>query len=449
MCLLFHQGDVNLKSWFEQDIKKAQTSSQQGDWWRILSLRLTGFCIGTMKNKRGPDDLSLATNPIDLEITLRKPTVKGRELAVQGNLSFLDLQLDYSDYVFLRAVAKDNIGRKINKDAWDNIEKAYWLEEEKNEDDSGSKVADNELRKVEYSSNARFVRYGKAGKREQNPQSVASSEVSDATMSSTRNEAKTVLDLQFKLDGLSLKLRRDDYVKDAVDVVLRQSLHYDIMLLRVQLVEITLSSKDTGDSSFCLSLYRLGLFDLGDDGRLRRQRYFASLPSTASSRAKHKASRQPCAFHVLIEGYSLAEEDGKGSSSPEDNAQLVINVDSWSAASAMEAGSLTDTGLPLDSKVTVAKAVVNNLSVNALIRPYKEIAAFIACEWETGVVHKPPKAMSRLQSRAQSTTVEGGGSLLARKKASGFQLKVVAHYPRIFFVADESDAHSRALVLRG
>ena len=238
-------------------------------------------------------------------------------------------------------------------------------------------------------------------------------------------------------------------VKDFVDDAVKHSLHYDIMLLRVQLVEITLSSKDSGDSSFCLSLYRLGLFDLGDEGRLRRQRFFASLPSMASSRAKHKASRQPCAFRVLIEGYSLSEEDGKGTSSTEDNAQLVVNVDRCSAASAMEGGSLTDSGLPLDSKVTVAKAVVNNLSVNALIRPFKEIAAFIACDWETTVVHKLPKNMPRFQATEQRTIAEAAGSLVARKKASGFQLKVVAHYPRIFFVADESDAHSRALVLRG
>ena len=182
-----HEGDVNLRSWFEQDIEKAEPSPIRGDWWRILSLRLTGFCIGTMKNKRGAEDLSLATNPIDLEITLRKPTVKGRELAVQGNLSFLDLQLDYSDYVFLRAVARDNIGRKIDTDAWDNVEKAYWLEEERKEDDSNLKVSENESRKVEYSSNARFVRYGKAGKRERKLQSAMSHELSETAANGARS----------------------------------------------------------------------------------------------------------------------------------------------------------------------------------------------------------------------------------------------------------------------
>ncbi|CAJ1945620.1 unnamed protein product [Cylindrotheca closterium] len=449
--IMLKLGDVNLRSWFEQDFKKPLASGGQGDWWRILSLRLTGFCIGTMKRKRGVDDLSLITNPIDLEIMLRKPTVKGRELAVRGNLSSLDLELDYSDYVFLRAVARDNIGRNINTDAWDNVEKAYWLEEEKKEDDSSliSNVADNESRKVEYSSNARFVRYGKAGKRERELQSTSPSRPSGAKANGMGQDARTIFDLRFKLDGLSLKLRRDDDVKEAMEDTLKQSLHYDIMLLRVQLVEITLSSKDTGDSSFCLSLYRLGLFDLGDTGRLHRQRYLASLPSMAASRAKHKASRQPCAFRVLIEGYSLSEVDSNNTSNSEDNAQLVVNVDRCSAASAMEGGSLTDSGLPMDSKVTVAKAVVNNLSVNALIRPFKEIAAFMACDWETKAVQKLPKNMSRFETTIQNSTKDGSGSLSTGKNASGFQLKVVAHYPRVFFLADESDAHSRALVLRG
>ena len=137
-----------MKSWFEE---------VHGDWWRMLSLGLTGFCGGMTRVRSEPNELSSATNPIDLQIELKKPTVKGQETAVQGNLSFLDLKMDYSDYALLRAVVRDNIGRIVDTESWDNIEKAYWLEEE-----DKSEVLDGD--RVEYSSNARFIRYGKAGK---------------------------------------------------------------------------------------------------------------------------------------------------------------------------------------------------------------------------------------------------------------------------------------------
>ena len=76
------------------------------------------------------DSLSSATNPIDLDILLRKPTIKGRTLSIRGNMSSFEGVLHYEDYALLRAVAKDNIGRHVNTDKWDNVEKAYWLEKE-------------------------------------------------------------------------------------------------------------------------------------------------------------------------------------------------------------------------------------------------------------------------------------------------------------------------------
>eukprot|EP00980_Cylindrotheca_fusiformis_P027997 scaffold22575_cov141-Cylindrotheca_fusiformis.AAC.28 len=445
-----------MKSWFEEvfdsDTTKDSSVMKQGDWWRILSLQLTGFCGGMMKDTINVNDLSSATNPIDLEIILQKPTVVGREISLRGKLSFLHLKLNYSDFVFVQAVVRDNVGRRIDTEAWDNIEKAYWLEEEKKEDGlgSGADTIEIESRQVEYASNARFVRYGKAGKRDRKKERKLSETMTQASMAHESAERSTALEVSFKLDGLSLKLRRDDDV-DGIEEgdELLQAFHYDISLLRVQLVEISASQKDTGDFSFCLSLFRLGLFDLGDHGRLVRRQYYSSLPSAQSKRSQRNPIRQPCPFHVLVEGYS-SSSDEEISTRGSDDAQLVVNVDRCSAGSAIATGSLKDCELPSDSKVTVAKVVVNNLSVNALIRPFKEIAAFLSCEWKTQT--SQVASVIGLEKKATDSS-RAAGSVQQAKSGSfrnqGFQLKLVAHYPRVFFLADESDPHSRALVLRG
>lgn len=425
-----------MKSWFEE---------VNENWWRMLSLGLTGFCGGITTSEA----LSSVTKPIDLEIELRKPTMKGQETAVQGSLSFLDLKMDYSDYAVLRAVIQDNVGRKVDTDAWDNVEKAYYLEEQK--------IAEAvESDRVEYASDARFIRYGKAGKSERGKRkSLSMTEIRDnMSPEGIESEANT-LDVRFKLDGLSLKLRRDDNVEGVQDGDdLAKAFHYDVVLFRVQLVEVSYTANAAGDVSFQLSLFRLGLFDLGDQGRLVRERYYSSLPSsspTSDKRVKRKGLRQPCPFHVLVEGYAEAEDGGDSVIRNTDNPQFVVNVDRCLASSARARGALEESELPQHSKVTLAKIVINNLSINAFIRPFEEVRAFFACEWET--------KLEKIQSRREEENMKPGlsrhaseqslPSTAATKKNQGFQLQLVAHYPRIFFLADESDPHSRALVLRG
>lgn len=426
-----------MKSWFEE---------VHGDWWRMLSLGLTGFCGGMTRVGNGPNELTSATNPIDLQIELRKPTVKGQETAVQGNLSFLDLKMDYSDYALIRAVVRDNVGRTVDTESWDNVEKAYWLEEE-------DKAEVLEGDRVEYSSNARFIRYGKAGKagkKRRSKQSPTFAETQSITASQVTGSTNT-LDVRFKLDGLSLKLRRDDQVEGVQDEHdLAKAFQYDIVLLRVQLVEVSCTTNTVGDISFHLSLFRLGLFDLGDHGRLVRERYYSSLPSSPIS-DQGNGLRQPCPFHVLVEGYSETEDTVASSVHNTDNPQIVVNVDRCSASSARARGALEEYELPMDSKVTIAKVVVNNLSINALLRPFEEVAAFLSCEWQTKIAHvqteheeEKKKIISPEQTSDKPLDTKTQG-----KRNQGFQLKLVAHYPRVFFLADESDPHSRALVLRG
>ncbi len=371
-------------------------------------------------------------------------------------MSSFDMVLNYEDYALLRAVAKDNVGRRINTDEWDNVEKAYefWLESETADQRSSSHRLtedDGGTKKVAYSTNARFVRYGKGGKKgikKSNPRGGG-----ETNLDSTQSDSAQTLDVRFDLTGVALKLRRNDLPEGIVEEDdLAGAFYYDVMLLRVGVVEVLATANASGDFSFNLSLFRVGLFDLGDNGRLIRQRYYHSLPSdnASSKKSTKKTLLQPCPFVVLAEGYLSADENDSvvREEFDQDGPEFVISVDTCPASSANGFLPNSETELPPETKVTVAKVVVNHLSLNAILRPFREIADFFSCTWPV---------RSDISSRQQ--TVNKNEMHTERKKASdngkptdslqGLQLKVVAHYPRVFFLADESDLNSRALVLKG
>ena len=306
MCLA-PEGDVNLQSWFEEAVstKKEFTDSE---WWRVLSLRVTGFSYGLVRMGSSFDSLSSATNPIDLDIMLRKPTIKGRTLSVRGIMSCFDVVLNYEDYALLRAVVNDNIGRYINTDKWDNVEKAYELENKDAERKSGLQPqveADSEVSsKVAYSNNARFVRYGKGGKKGIKKADTGFTEEKDDDRSES-NSTQT-LDVRFDLAGVALKLRRNDLPEGIVEEDdIAAAFYYDVMLLRVGVVEVLTTANATGDMSFSLSLFRVGLFDLGDSGRLIRQRYYYSLPNDDVASRERKKEGPSTAMPIRCSGRRL------------------------------------------------------------------------------------------------------------------------------------------------
>lgn len=453
-CCWSSTGDVSVRSYFEDE-----NGGASRDWWRVLSLDLSGFQVGVRDDRV----FSPATNPIDLKINLRKPTTKGEELSIRGKLSFVDLMLKYSDYILIRYVVSDNIGRQIDTENWDNIEKAYWSEgfgienavptfSIDDDDETHLKPAEN---RVAYSSNARFVRYGKAGKRKQKMERKDSIGSNSEAASPSRSFEKsgTSVDLKFVLDGLSLKLTRDDRLDESGDEELAAAFCYDVILLRVQLVEISLNATVTGEISFHLSLFRLGLFDLGDKGRSTRERYYASLSRASSSPRKGngKGPRRPCPFYVIAEGYAPDDEGNRTTHSgqgKQDGPQFVVTVERCPASSARSTGSIADLELPRDSMVNIAGIVVNFLSLNVLIRPLKEALAFVACEWPLPRHHKM-NSVQETEDGGHAKHSTSSATVGKIGKSEGLQLKLVANYPRIFFLADESDEHSRALVLRG
>ena len=429
------------------------------EWWRILSLRLSGFCSGLVRLGIDFDSLSSATNPINLDILLRKPTVKGRKLSITGKLSSFEVSLGYCDYALLRAVARDNITRRIDTDKWDNVEKAYWMEEAQTNSNENISNTDQvglspSARNVAYSSNARFIRYGKGGKK---GKKLSRKELTNQSPPPPENDASSnTLDVRFDLDGLSLILRRDDLVEGVLDgEELATAFHYDVALLKVDLVEVIATANAVGDVSFNLSLFRIGLFDLGDNGRLVRERFHDTLRAGDFSRGNgnFRSIRQPCPFYVLAEGYKSSGDETMVESSA-DGPQFVVTLDTCPASSTTGFGSLSECGLPSDTKVTVARIVINYLSLNALSRPFREIVGFLSCEWPTQRGHALRAPGISAESEKDETKVTAAMEIsnaddVSTTSSRGIQIKLVAHYPRVFFLADESDAHSRALVLRG
>jgi hypothetical protein len=451
--VLLRLGDVRLKTWFE--LEEGKEGFARTDWCRALSVSILGLGWNTYYDQRlqRSDDL-----PIDLHFDLRKPMNKDKAVRVKGRLSHVVMRLKYLDYCLLRAVLTNNVGKKTDLSKWDNVEKAYWMEaaKEKYSSESHYNETQSAEQEVEYSSSARFIRYGTKLQLVSGGGSGSKIEASPNTQSlvgNTGHESDKVIDFGFKMDGIRLTLHRDDDVdtEAASENPFASEFHYDLVLLRLELVELAFSISREGDQSLHLSLSRIALFDKGDRGRLAREQYFINLASLESGEidpiSNMQAPRNPCAFSVIAEGYTSVENEGTGSSSldrDQHEPQLVLTVDTCPASAVESMGSTIPNDIE-GERVTIARMVINYLSVNAMIRPLREIVSFLTCAWSPDKVEPSP------ETKKAGINMEGGenGVVKVSKASSGFQLKLVAHYPRIFFLADESDPRSRALVLRG
>eukprot|EP00978_Attheya_sp_CCMP212_P014018 scaffold35454_cov51-Attheya_sp.AAC.8 len=483
---------------------KGKDASHRKDWWRVLSVSSIGLGWHTSTN------VAYSKNPVDLHLTLRKPSWYEKTMIVRGKMSNVDLILTYLDYALLRAVLRDNVGKTVNMAAWDNVEKAYSTEASEDDNVSASKTdafvrsaargqsRTEVLSKVVYAADARFVRYGTMAKSQRKHFRVGSDSPSlvhedgdlpgVATTNQTaadsentennENDEKSAIDFKFELDGLNLKLHRNDEL-DELNIETRPALNYDMVLLKVKRIEASVSTNSAGGKSFHLSLYRMGLFDIGDIGRLTRERYYQEVSRLEDRGNETKRTlRNPSAFSILAEGYGPSEDDDQHMTASARrlhaaDPQVVITVDTSGVSSTETVDNMSESKHNEKSKVIVARVVVNYLSLNALVRPIMEIAAFISCKWRAPMLEHQPEAKSEIKPHSEenamvttsddqlsetgsvSSQPENGRLYAASKEVkklpnnSGFQIKVVAHYPRVFLVADESNPYSRALVLRG
>ena len=428
--VILHLGDMQLRTWFE-----LEGGLSNENWCRALSVSVLGLGWKTYCDQKLRTDEDL---PIDLHFDLRKPmhTNKAKTMVLQGRLSFVVMRLRYSDYRLLRAILKYNIGKKADMSKWDNVEKAYWMET--NEEQARSEKSENSSseQRVAYSSSARFVRYGPKDRSPTEKSSVPDDPAS-------KNEDK-IVDFGFKMDGVHLTLHRDDDIDAdiASDVQFSAEFHYDVVLLKLELVEVSFSLASDGNRSLQVTLSRISLYDLGDLGRLAREHYYLKLAALECQKGEEplrSSVRNPSAFSIIAEGYPNIEAETDTHIKGQADPQLVLTVDTCPSA------AVGIIGASEMERMTVVRMVINYLSINAMIRPLRDVISFASCTWSQNSEASALDASGSADGQAD----QENGSQRATTSSSGFQMKLVAHYPRIFFVADESDIRSRALVLRG
>lgn len=187
------------------------------------------------------------------------------------------------------------------------------------------------------------------------------------------------------------------------------NLHYEMLLCRGQGLEATGEFSSAGKLSVSISLRNIFVFDLGESGRLLN--------------AKQSMQKmRPRRALLMIEGYTPT---GANKVYGDDfDSHLLVKADK-------EASSNT-------TKLT---AVVNCLSITALHRCLLEVSQFFTCSW--GAVAKK-KPLSNLDSNDEIFQKDQTSQVTGH-----YEFRLVLHYPRLIFVADEKDAHSKALVLQG
>jgi hypothetical protein len=302
---------------------------------------------------------------VDMDITIEKTS---SSMSVKSRVSDVHTILKYSDYVSLILVLRNNLGKKVDRKRWDNVEVA-WEEE-------ASKSDDVEGRNILYAISARYVRYGQK-------------------KISREDAAKSLpVDVEFHCGGLSLLLRRDD------DLML-SALDQDVVYLSLYGLDVSLKRMEDNRRSIAASIGKVFLFDVR--GRTAR------------------GADRIASYNVIVEGYTAPDKSDRFDS------QVVVTADSTGSESSVS-------------------FVVNRLSVAALLKPMEELIAFLGCEWNLES-HLPTKMSKTEIAETNTENLDQSGGVSAPRAPHSLQLKLVLHFPRLIFVADESNKKSRALVL--
>lgn len=371
-------GDLNLTSWIaDEQVKFAAP--------RMLNVLLSGFSGGVYRTKSGGRAESTVLSKIDISLDVE---MAKSAIVASCRLSDMMIRLTYTDYLAVRRIIRDNVGKTLETFGWDNVEKA-WAEEAEGAaiDQVGFYTFSND---VAYSSSARLVRYGQ-GK------------------DSRSREAAMRLSLVFC--SLSIILRRDDISGPS-------AFPYDMLVVRGQGFELDLGRKNSGDKWLNLSLSKIFAFDLGKVGRHTRQSPFEK-PEIGGINT----------LSVLVEGYIPPDKRDKNDA--EFDSQVVVKIDRYASP----------TG------VTKVIIVVSYLSVTAFVGPLGDVVQFFTCEWPVSVPSDSNLRRSSLSGEMAAAVLKPHSPRPLTQDT--LEIRFVSHYPRLIFAADESDPHSRALVLQG
>lgn len=262
-------GTVAVTSWFEEALACDVTSpvgeealQNTKDWYRVLDVKLgLGISVELFEPAKG---LTSPDTFFETKLTVMKPTI-GKVTQVRGGIKTFNIRLSYRDFLMLRLIMRENVGKAIDETQWENIEKLFWQTEGSSHPDTG----------VLYAETARYVRFGEkaAGK-------------------------DTETRIEFLLESMNITLHRDDWF-DNLDEEHASYLCYDICKFSVQNFKAMLIKRSSGSSSASFSLYDMSFTDLGDYGRLARDIYLGG----------NEQKRSPCAFSVVAEGYGESSQD--------------------------------------------------------------------------------------------------------------------------------------------
>ena len=359
---------------------------------RMLSILLLGLSIDVNRNieasKKVKNQLLSEVN-VSLNVSV-SPSIS----IVACQLSDVVVRLSYLDYLALQRIMSNNVGCKVDKSKWDNLEVAW----EKETGNIGQEVDEQKTfsNGVMYSTNARLVRYGQGEK---------------------LNSKKPSANVNLRFESLSVLLRRDD-IWDF------PAAPYDMVLARVQDFEFELGRKEDGGQWLNASVKQIFVFDLGRSGRKERR----------SSGKMHDALQIADYATVLLQGYTPLHNQRKDS---DFDSQIVLKVD----RDAPPAG------------LTKVVIVVSFLSIAPMVGPLRDVIDFVTCEWDASASLETDSQHTESPVRNDDIGLESEATVQPSAPTSSpqriFRVQFVSHYPRLVFAADENDLQSKALVLRG
>jgi hypothetical protein len=419
---------------------KLAQDSEPNDWWRCLSITIVNMGFSTSCYLGGMNKPVSRECPPCLQVILRKPLWYHSTLVIRSNLSFIKARLSYSDWALIWLAYEDNVGRKADSSKWDTVHddsKYFWGEHEADE------LEQLHPKNFTYSDNARFIRYGiKKDQASKHLKATDDEDIKtiDAEALKPDTETTPMLDLKLELEGLHITLHRDDTLPN-IPMTPPMLCCYDSTRVRVKHVEAEFIMTAKGDQQLILSLFKLDWIDLGNVERLRRHAALGVMDSTAV----------PCAFTVIAEG-STPKKYYSVSNASDDLQSFSSDYDRREFASPQLAVSVYK---PADG-IPVASIVLNYLTINALVKPIVETLEFLSCSWPTAeasrrVISSHLEGETIVESYEKAKNLSVGTKTNPKEVATveGFSLKLVAHYPQVFLLADEGDPFSRALVFRG
>lgn len=339
-----------------------------------------------MYGTRAYDD---GESPICSHVDVKLDVEKSYEvLRIRSSVSSISLYLRYIEWVSLLEVYRSNLGQRIDKSRWDNLEVAW--EQNTILGESSPRYS----RDVAYAENARIVRFGTARK----PPPTSSSAVRE-------------LDFSLECERLGLLLRRDDAMNLSGEGGRR---FVNVALFVLQGLASTLSQRASGLQSASFSVGHVFVFDLG------RSRNASAIDQT------EKYDSSP--HSVLVDGY--VDRVGRDTF----DSQIVLTIDRSESSSSEISASL----------------LMNYISVTAIASPIEDVAHFFMCRWESRPAPMTTTQLSsRDEVTTLDATPLLPDTKATASYLSLVQVKLVLHYPRFVFVLDESDRNSRALVLEG